>query len=223
MGTRLIYTGIRSMDVGDVDEVPLIDGLSLIRPNERLIADDDRPMMSQLQFSDARNASRFMLLRYEVPTIFSEREAAIESAETLFRSGMAAIQIVKPVETLGLIFRGDDFGDSIFVNQIEHRHQMDAGEWARYRHFDMTMLAAAIDMIPRVKAVLEGSNAELKNAVSLLQLGMENYHPLIAGMLWVMGMEAIFDSSNRNDFKDKLCVSVVFWPSLQRCRVQFSD
>jgi hypothetical protein len=33
---------------------------------------------------------------------------------------------------------------------------------------------------------------------------MENYHPLIAGMLWVMGMEAILESGNRNEFRDKL-------------------
>jgi hypothetical protein len=60
-------------------------------------------------------------------------------------------------------------------------------------------------MIPKVRAVFDGTSAELKNAVTLLQLGLENYHPLVAGMLWVMGMEAIFDSSNRIDFRDKLC------------------
>jgi hypothetical protein len=60
-------------------------------------------------------------------------------------------------------------------------------------------------MIQRVRLVMQGSSAERKNAVTFLQLGLEHSHPLIAGLLWVMGMEAIFDSDDRNDFKKELC------------------
>ena len=52
---------------------------------------------------------------------------------------------------------------------------------------------------------MNASNAERKNAVVFLQLALEHNHLLIAGLLSVMGMEAIFDSDNRNNFKEKLC------------------
>lgn len=181
------------------------DGLSLIKPDESLISDADGPAMSQLQFQHAREVSRYLLMRYDLPVLFSERAQAVEQAETIFRSGMSAIQIVKPVETLGPIFRAEGLGSSVNVEYIEHRHPTNAGEWANLKGFDAKTLHEVIDMIPRVRAVLEGNNAELKNAITLLQLGLENYHPLIAGLLWVMGIEAIFNSSTRNDFRDKLC------------------
>jgi hypothetical protein len=206
MGTaKLIYTGIRYLSIGDEAEIPLRDGLSLLKPNECLISDDDRLSMNQLQFQDARKVNRYLVMRYDLPLLGFEHKDAIEQAETIFRSGLSAFQIIKPIETLGLIFRGDNYGNSVNVESVEYRPRTDGGEWARLKSFDTEMLPEVIDIIPRVRAVLEGHNAELKNAVTLLQLGLESYHPLIAGMLWVMGMEAIFDSSNRNDFRDKLC------------------
>jgi hypothetical protein len=53
--------------------------------------------------------------------------------------------------------------------------------------------------------LVNGPSAERRNAFILLQLGLEHFHPLISGLLWVMGLEAIFDSADRNDFKKKLC------------------
>jgi hypothetical protein len=38
---KLIYTGIRYLSVGNDEEVMLCDGLSLLKPNEYLISDDD--------------------------------------------------------------------------------------------------------------------------------------------------------------------------------------
>jgi hypothetical protein len=202
---KLIYTGIRYLSVGNDEEVMLCDGLSLLKPNEYLISDDDHYSMNQLQFGDARKVSRYLVHRYEVPILRSERKNAVEAAETTFRSGLSSFQIIKPVETLGLIFRGEDLHRSINVEQVEYRHPTNAGGWARLKRFDSNLLPQVIAMIPKVRAVFDGTSAELKNAVTLLQLGLENYHPLVAGMLWVMGMEAIFDSSNRIDFRDKLC------------------
>jgi len=60
-------------------------------------------------------------------------------------------------------------------------------------------------MIAKVQTVMKSTNAERKNSIILLQLALEHMHPLIAGLLSVMGMEAMFDSSNRTDFRDKLC------------------
>ncbi|HEY1208345.1 MAG TPA: hypothetical protein VGE85_03145, partial [Terracidiphilus sp.] len=123
---KLIYTGIRYLSVGDEEEVPLGDGLSLLKPNESLISDDDRSLMNQLQFEDAGKVSRYLVLRYDVPMLPSERMDAIEKAEVTFRSGLSAFQIIKPVETLGLIFRGEDLHRSINVEQVEYRHPTDA-------------------------------------------------------------------------------------------------
>lgn len=203
--SRLIYTGIRNMSIGDADEVALGNGLSLVRPSETLIAEEDRPMFTQLQFEDARRASRYIMYRYELPLFSAERDAAHEQADIVFRSGLTAIQVIKPVQTLGIFFRAYESDGSVTVEQFEYRHSTDAGEWSRLKLFDAALLPDVIAMIPRVKAVLEGTNAERKNAVTLLQLGLESYHPLIAGMLWVTGMEAIFDSGDRYDFKKKLC------------------
>jgi hypothetical protein len=53
---------------------------------------------------------------------------------------------------------------------------------------------------------MDGDDAEPKNAIVLLQLGLEQFHPYVAGLLcWVMGLEALFDSSGREDFGRKLC------------------
>jgi hypothetical protein len=205
MNKAVILTGIRYLSIGEADEVPLGHELYLIRPSESLIPDEDRPMFNQLQFTDARNVSRYLLRRYDLPVVFADRDAAIDDAEKVFQSGIAAFQIIKPVETLGIVLRGYEYSSGFHIESVEYRHPMDAGEWARQKAFDLSILPDVIAMIPRVYAVLGGTNAEHKNAVTLLQLGMESYHPLISGMLWVMGMEAIFDSANRTDFYDKIC------------------
>jgi hypothetical protein len=84
---------------------------------------------------------------------------------------------------------------------------MSAGQWARMRLFDEALLPKVPDTIRKVQRVMGGSAAETKNALILLQLGLEtnSYHQLLAGLLWVMGIEAIFDSSSRQELKKKLC------------------
>jgi hypothetical protein len=64
------------------------------------------------------------------------------------------------------------------------------------------MVPSTIESIQRI---MKGPSAERRNAFHLLQLGLEHFHPLIAGLLWVMGLEAIFDSCRKEDFKKKLC------------------
>jgi hypothetical protein len=74
-----------------------------------------------------------------------------------------------------------------------------------FRH---DLLGEAPLAIKGVLGLVNGPSAERRNAFILLQLGLEHFHPLIAGSLWVTGLEAIFDSDNRNDFKKKLCDSL---------------
>lgn len=130
------------------------------------------------------------------------------NAEAIARlqDGLMAIQIVKPVRTLGLIFQGRDVEAEIFnLQRIEERSPMIPGEWAQRRILDQSFLDQVPDMIQRVTTAINSGNVEKKNAITLLQLSLEHFHPLIAGLLSVMGMEALFGSEHRNDFKKKVC------------------
>ena len=82
---------------------------------------------------------------------------------------------------------------------------MEPGQWARMNRFDDAMLAQVPAMIDRIQPVMDGQSVGKKNALTLLQLGLEHFHPYIAGLLWVTGLEAIFDSRGKENFNKKLC------------------
>jgi len=82
---------------------------------------------------------------------------------------------------------------------------MEPGPWALEKTLDRELLKTAASTIESIQAIMKSPSAERRNAFHLLQLGLEHFHPLIAGLLWVMGLEAIFGSFGRNDFSKKLC------------------
>jgi hypothetical protein len=82
---------------------------------------------------------------------------------------------------------------------------MQPGQWALDNKFDDAMLAAVPAMINRIQLVMDGGSVAKRNALTLLQLGLEHFHPYIAALLWVTGLEAFFDSGGREEFKKKLC------------------
>ncbi len=125
----------------------------------------------------------------------------------VFQHGLMAFQILKPVQTLGFIFQGSGkSGSALNSERAVHPPPTDAEQWARMRRFDGQFLAKVPDLIPKICRVMQGTDAEHKNSIILLQLGLEQSHPLIAGLLCIMGMEASFDSADRKDFEKKLCV-----------------
>ena len=63
--------------------------------------------------------------------------------------------------------------------------------------FSDAMLAQVTAMIDRIQPVMDGKSVEKKNALTLLQLGLEHFHPYIAGLLWITGLEAIFNSGGK--------------------------
>lgn len=206
MDKEIIYTGIKHLDLGDEEVVPLVDGLTLVKPNPFLLSGRMRCAQNEYEYEEAEKVSRYLVYRYEhFPVVPPEQK--IKDPDAMFYGGLMALQIVKPVSTLGFVYRGTDYGEASIHPAIEHLPQMVAGEWARLKRFDTTCLSEAIALIPHVQASLTGASIPQKNAITTLQLGMETYayHQYIAGLLWVMGMEAIFDSQNRNDFSDKLC------------------
>ncbi len=159
--------------------------------------------MTGSEFSAAEDAGRYLVYTPPVPPFPRQ---TYEEINSLFHFGMLGLQILKPVPTLVLIFYGDYAPSGSFSLQvIERRPPMEAGPWALRRSFDSAFLNAVPRIVSGVRAIMNGSNAEKKNAIHLLQLGLEHFHPLISGLLWVMGLDAIFNSGGAQKFKNDLC------------------
>ena len=116
-----------------------------------------------------------------------------------------ALQVVKPVQTFGLIFQADDYDGNFSHVAVQERPQMMTGEWAELRRFDNRLIAEVRDLMPKVLFRMKNGSAEQKNSIHLLQFSLEHLHPLVKGLFAVMGMEAVFDSGGRAQFKTKLC------------------
>lgn len=193
------------------DEIPLADGLSLARPNDRLKSGRWSHTVNETDEQEIKAASRFLVCNYEQSDDAEARRIARNEASDLLRSGLMAIQVIKPIRTFGYIHHGssgDSFGfdHSQYVpTHIYYRTQMRPGRWAMMNSFDDAMLAQVPAMIARIRQVLSSGDVPRINALTFLQLGLEHEHPFVAGLLWVTGLEAIFDSRRREEFKSKLC------------------
>jgi hypothetical protein len=157
--------------------------------------------MTGREFEDGAIVSRYLVYKHWPP--FPAQ--TWEEIKSIFQSGLMALQILKPVSTLGIVFYGHYASGGFSGQGIERRPSMEPGSWALKKTFDPELLRKVPSAIEGIRTILKGTSAERKNAFPLLQLGLEHFHPLIAGLLWVMGMEAIFNSDNCNDFKKKLC------------------
>ena len=196
-----MFSGLRGVEVGDESEVSLGNGFSLVKPNEWILSARERHSMTGSEFLAAADASRYLVYKHEPPL----QGATYADVNASFQCGMIALQVIKPVQTLGLVFYGDYAPSGGFSLQlIDPRPPMEPGPWALDRLFDREFLPALPRTIGGVEAIMNGSNAERKNALALLQLGLEHFHPLIAGLLWLMGIDAIFDSGGAQKFKDDL-------------------
>ncbi len=193
---NLIYTALRDIAPDGEDEITLSkDDLSLVRPTASLLAGRWTHVMGQGDFDAQATASRYLVCKY--PT-WGKGQSPVEAKQKgldRFYSGLMALQVIKPIQTFGYIYS---------QNGIESRPRMGPGPWALTKQYDSEMLSRVPEMIERIQRVTDENKVEPRNALILLQLGLEHFHPLIAGLFWVMGMEAIFDSRSRNDFKKKL-------------------
>ena len=196
VSNETIHTALLGIARDGDDSIPLGAGLSLVRPNDQLLAYRWDWAQGQGEMKQEAEATRYLVCEYPSWVQGEEWGAAPERGASRFYAGLMAIQLVKPIRTLGFIYRGQ---------QIERRPPMEPGQWASLNKFDDAMLAHVPAMIDRIQPVMEGKGVEQKNALTLLQLGLEHFHPYIAGLLWVTGLEAIFDSGGREAFRDKLC------------------
>ena len=188
-----IHTALLGIGRDGADIIPLADGLSLVRPNDRLLAHRWDEVQGLGEMKEEAQASRYLVCEYPQWIEGRSFEEVREFETNRFYSGLMAIQILKPIRTLGFVYRHQ---------QIERRPPMEPGSWALSNKFDDAMLASLPALIHRISLVMEGQNPQQKNALILLQLGLEHFHPYIAGLLWVTGLEAIFDSGGRGSQKE---------------------
>ena len=209
---QCMFSGLHDVEVGDDAEVDLGNGFSLVKPNDYLLSARNKCSMTGLQWEESAEFSRYIIYRYEPLSLepLSYSTKTYEEMRSAFLCGLMALQVLKPVQTQGLLFFCQSYdaahdAHSELQAAIERRPPMEPGPWAIRRRFDQELLKRVPAAIESIKQVMNGPNAERRIAVILLQLGRVHFHPLIAGLLWMMGLEAIFDSANRNCFKQKLC------------------
>jgi len=196
VSTETIHTALLEIAREGDDSIPLSDGLSLVRPNDELLRHRWDWVQGQGEMEEEAKATRYLVCEYPQWVPGEDWDTAPERRTNRFYTGLMAIQVIKPIRTLGFIYRHQ---------QIERRPPMEPGQWARINKFDDAMLAQVPAMIDRIQPVMDGKSVEKKNALILLQLGLEHFHPYIAGLLWITGLEAIFDSGGKDKFKKKLC------------------
>ena len=201
--TVWVFTALENVNLPGLEEVKLTESLSLVRPNQLLLSCRDRHALSGEQYQRLENISCFLLLREQAPPFRGpERDKRVSKLQ----NALMAFQVVKPLLTSGLLFQAIQLqATTLNLERIQARPPMDPGIWAKMRSFDTPLLSQIPDMISRVQSVMEGSDSRKKNAIYLFQLALEQVHPYITALLAVAGMEAIFDSSDRNIFKQKLC------------------
>jgi hypothetical protein len=198
--TVLTFTGLHGVSFVK-KKLDLGCGYYLHKPNPYLISARWKHVMSDRAYAETEQLSCFFVLKEE---LFSSPDA---QAQERLQNGVIAMQILKPIKTFGFIFQGRHLEDAKNFNlqRIEERPPMVPGDWALRRKFDRPLLEQVPGMIQRVAAAFNSGDVAKKNAITLLQLSLEHFHPLISGLFAVMGMEALFDSGNRTDFKNKLC------------------
>ena len=197
---HLTFTGLEGVDLDGQTKIALSDGFFLSQRTPQLVGVlDDSFWMGTAEKAGMKNVDSFFCLK-SVRPLPSDQEA------NRFQNGLMALQIVKPVPTIGYIFPGTAIGEGyVSVNHTERRPAMFAGEWSALRRFDHGLINHSKALMPKVLARMETGSAEQRNSVILLQLALEHFHPLVKGLFAVMGLEALLDSQDRNDFRRKLC------------------
>jgi hypothetical protein len=197
---HLTLTGLTGVDLGGKTEIALADEFFLSRRTPQLAEILENPFwMSATEKSGMKSVDCFFCLK-------SREAKPTDDEANRFQNAVMALQVVKPVPSIGYIFQGWTFGNGqLTVNHAERRPPMFAGEWSRRRRFDLELINHSKMLLPRMLKRMEAGSAEQKNSVILLQLALEHLHPLVKGLFAVMGLDALFNSQGGSDFKRKLC------------------
>lgn len=203
----LMITPLRGLGLESESEISLGDGLFLAPAHvyqETIEKDIAHFFLSKVQAQEITNVKWVLGLRQgESPMQPTDIPSTVEA----FQNALMAFQIVKPIQTYGLIFHGTELPDGSpqLRGLTDRRWGMTAGQWAQLRAFDEPLLGQAREIVGDVRTTMKGTDISKRNAVHSLQLALEHPHPYVSCLLAVMGMEAILDSRDRWDFECKLC------------------
>jgi hypothetical protein len=197
------FTGLYNVDMGGRDEIDLGNGFFLSKPTPSLLSVRSRVDLSGIQYDEMGGLRRFLVHRQRLPRVRGpEREKKINH----FQNGLMALQVLKPLKTFGFIFQACESGkDRLNLEQLCARPPIYPAHWAGPRSFDTEFISQVPAVIKSILRVKREPAAEPKNAIDLLQLGLEHFHPLLKGLLCVMGLEAALGGRGRNDFRKRLC------------------
>jgi hypothetical protein len=115
-----IHTALLDIARAGHDEIPLGEGLYLVKPNDQLLASRWNWVQGQGEMDEEASASRYLVCKYPSWIFDVEPGVAAERGANRFYAGLMAIQVIKPIQTLGFIYRRQ---------QIERRPPMQPGSW----------------------------------------------------------------------------------------------
>src|SRR5438105_1685151 len=102
-----MFSGLRGIEAGEAAEVPLGGGLSLVKTNNYLLSARDKLDMTAREWEESANVSRYLVYKHETLSSPSKiYEETYEEVKDKFFSGLMALQVLKPIRTLGIIFYG---------------------------------------------------------------------------------------------------------------------
>ena len=239
---KCIFSGLHGVDAGDEPEVSLGSGFSLVRTNDYLLSARSKIDLSGREWDEHGGVNWYLVYKHEMPqgiapsALLDYLTIGHEDIKEIFSNGLIALQVLKPIGTLGTLFYGEFYErespapPGFSLQTIERRPPMNPWPWAWRRPFNKELIQRVPAAINSIQRIMQGQVAEKKNAFILLQLGLEHFHHLVAGLFWVMGLEAIFDSWGKEDFRKNLCAclgenTLVFpdWHPAQRPNLTVGD
>ena len=126
---QLTFTGLRGVDLDSNTKIAFSDEFFLSTRTSQLAAvlDDSFWIGKAEKEIDMKSVDSFFCLK-SIRPLPTDREA------NRFQNALMALQILKPVPSIGYIFQGTAIGESyISVNHTERRPPMFAGEWSQLR------------------------------------------------------------------------------------------
>lgn len=105
MGTDTIHTALLDIARDGDDSILLSEGLSLVRHNDQLLAHRWDWVQGQGEMEAETKATRYLVCEYPQWVQGEEWGAARERGADRFYTGLMAIQVIKPIRTLGFVYR----------------------------------------------------------------------------------------------------------------------
>ncbi len=167
-----MFSGLRDIEAGAAAEVSVRGEFSLVKPNDWLLSAMDKHDMTGREREESASVSRYLVYKHEpTPSPPKTYEETYEEIKSSFSCGLTALQVLKPIRTLGIVFHGQFYNDApdapaVFsLRRIERRPPMEPGPWASRKAFNQELLKRVPATIESVQQIMKGPNAERRNAL----------------------------------------------------------